>query len=125
MDKSQGRRGRDGEVEVEELGQKNKEDVSSKNTIKVGMLGKIEEKVKKERIGGGHGGARGGVAEKIPKGQELESTCRHGSKRNTARSCMRWLNRPCKVGGRKIKRGAKQHRKDIARPTSRRPYFRI
>ena len=53
MDKSQGRRGRDGEVE--ELEQKNKEDVSSKNTCKVGLLGKIGNKVKKERIGEGHG----------------------------------------------------------------------
>ena len=41
--------------------QNNKEDVPSKNTFKVGMLGKIEEKVKKERIREGHGGARGEV----------------------------------------------------------------
>ena len=55
MDESQGRRGRDGEVEVGELGQKNKEDVASKNICKVGLLGKIEEKVKKGRIREGHG----------------------------------------------------------------------
>ena len=55
MDESQGRRGRDGEVEVGEFGQKNKEDVASKNTCKVGLLGKIGNKVEKERIGEGHG----------------------------------------------------------------------
>ena len=79
--------------------QNNKEDVPSKNTFKVGMLGKIEEKVKKERIGRGHGGARGRWLKRHPKPwQELESTSRHGSERNTARSCMRCLNRPCIVG---------------------------
>ena len=39
----------------EELRQNNKEDVSSSNTVKVVMLEKIEEKVKKERIREGHG----------------------------------------------------------------------
>ena len=48
MDESQGR---DGEVEVGESGQKNKEDVASKNICKVGLLGKIGNKVKRERIG--------------------------------------------------------------------------
>ena len=45
---------------MEELRQKNKEDVSSQNSCKDGLLGKIGNKVEKERIGGGHGGARGG-----------------------------------------------------------------
>ena len=40
---------------MEDLRHNNKEDVPSKNTIKVVMLEKIEEKVKKERIMEGHG----------------------------------------------------------------------
>ena len=47
-------------MEVGELGQKNEDDVASKNICKVGLIEKIEDKVEKERIGGGHGGARGG-----------------------------------------------------------------
>ena len=47
------------EVEVEEWGQKNKEDVASKNTCKVGLLGKIGNKVKKKGLGRPWDGAKG------------------------------------------------------------------
>ena len=72
MEWSQRIRGRELEVEVEELGQNNKEYVSSTNTFKVGLIEKIEDKVEKERIGGGHGGARGGRwLKRYPKGKNL------------------------------------------------------
>ena len=59
-------------MEVGELGQKNEDDVASKNICKVGLIEKIEDKVEKERIGGGHGGARGGRwLKRYPKGKNL------------------------------------------------------
>ena len=50
---------------------KNKEEVPSKNTFKVGMLGKIEEKVKRKGLGEAMEEPGGGWLKRYPKGKNL------------------------------------------------------